>query len=83
MNYVKVFLQTGQMEKSLSIMQKQWLARKAELFTMNNDLLYIMGQNNRLRRCLSNTKAQKGDEGVAWRNNIKTLCNQNHVEEDF
>jgi hypothetical protein len=37
------------MEESLSIGQKQQLARKVEPFTMKNDVLYKMGQDNRLK----------------------------------
>jgi hypothetical protein len=47
------------MKKSLSIGQKQWLARRPKPFTMKIGVLYKMGQDNRSRRCLSATKAQK------------------------
>jgi hypothetical protein len=47
------------MEESLSIGQKQQLAKRVEPFTMKNDVLYRMGQDNRLKRCMLTTKAQK------------------------
>jgi hypothetical protein len=47
------------MEKSLSTGQNKQLAKRVEPFIMKNDVLYIMGQHNRLKRCLSTTKAQK------------------------
>jgi hypothetical protein len=37
------------MEESLSIGQKQQVARKAEPFTMKNDVLYKMAQDNGLK----------------------------------
>ncbi len=50
------FLQIKQMEESLSIGQKQRLAKRVEPFTMKNDVLYRMGKDNKLKRCLSSTK---------------------------
>jgi GGDEF domain-containing protein len=47
------------MEESLSIGQKQQLARRVKPFIMKNDVLCRMGQDNMLRRCLSTTEAQK------------------------
>jgi hypothetical protein len=47
------------MENSLSIGQKQQLARRVEPFIMKNDVLYMMGHDNRLKQHLSTTKAQK------------------------
>ncbi len=54
-----MFLQIGQIEESLSTWQKQWLARRVKPFIMKNEVLYIMGQDNRLSWCLSTMKAQK------------------------
>jgi hypothetical protein len=38
--------------------QKQRLARRAKPFTLKNGELYRVGQNNKLQRCLTITKAQ-------------------------
>jgi hypothetical protein len=47
------------MEESLTTCQKQQLAKRVEPFTMKNDVLYIMGHDNKLRWCMSTTEAQK------------------------
>jgi hypothetical protein len=47
------------MEKSLSLGQKQRLSKKVEPFTMKNEILYRMGHDNTLRRCLSTIEASK------------------------
>ncbi len=47
------------MEEFLSKGQKQWLPMKVKPFTMKNDVLYKMGQDNILKRCLSTIEAHK------------------------
>ncbi len=56
LNDVKYFLRTGQIEGTIFVQQKQRLVRKTEPFTLKNDELYKMGQDNRMRRCLTTTK---------------------------
>jgi hypothetical protein len=47
------------MEEYFSIGQKQQLTKRAKPFIMKNDVLYRMGHDNILRRCLSTIEAQK------------------------
>jgi hypothetical protein len=44
------------MEEYLLTRQKQQLAKKVEPFIMKNDVLYKMGQDNKLKQCLLTTK---------------------------
>jgi hypothetical protein len=47
------------MEEFLSLGQKQRLSRKVEPFTMKNEILYKMGHDNKLKRCLPTIEALK------------------------
>jgi hypothetical protein len=46
------------MSETLNLVQKQKLARKAKTFTLKEGIMYRMGQNNRLCRCLTISKTQ-------------------------
>jgi hypothetical protein len=46
------------MPKTLNLAQKQKLARKVKLFTLKEGIMYKMGQDNKLCRCLTTLKAQ-------------------------
>jgi len=58
LNDVKEFMKTRQLEGTLSMHQKQRLVKRVEPFTLKNDELYRIGQDNKLGRCLTTTKAQ-------------------------
>ncbi len=51
-------MKTWEIEGTLFVQQKQRLVRRAKHFTLKNGELYKMGQDNKLRRCLTTTKAQ-------------------------
>ncbi len=55
---VKEFLKIGHVEGMLSIQQKHRLVKKAEPFTLKNGELYSMGQDNKLRRYLTDIETQ-------------------------
>ncbi len=71
MQEVKTYLEIGQMPKTLNLVQKQKLVRKAKPFTLKEGIMYRMGQDNKLHRCLTTLKAQivlkELHEGVAGR----------------
>jgi hypothetical protein len=46
------------MPKTLNRTQKQKLAKKAKPFTLKEGKLHKMGQDNKLRKCLTTSKAQ-------------------------
>jgi hypothetical protein len=46
------------MPKNLNLAQKQKLARKLEPFILKEGIMYKMGQDNKMRRCLTTSKAQ-------------------------
>jgi hypothetical protein len=46
------------MLKTLNLAQKQKLARKAETFNLKEGIMYRMRQDNKMRRCLTTSKAQ-------------------------
>ncbi len=52
------FLRIRHIESTLSIQQKQRLAKRADPFTLKNNELYKMAWNNKLWQCLTTTKAQ-------------------------
>jgi hypothetical protein len=54
---LKIFLKTCQIPKTLNLVQKQKLARKAKPFILKEGIMYIVGQDNRMRRCLATSKA--------------------------
>ncbi len=45
------------MLETLNLAQKQKLARKARPFTLKEGTMYIVGQNNKMRRCLTTSEA--------------------------
>jgi hypothetical protein len=53
MQEVKNYLKTSQMPKTLNLAQKQKLAKNAEPFTPKDEIMYRMGQDNKMRRCLT------------------------------
>jgi hypothetical protein len=68
------------MEDSLSIGQKQQLAKRVEPFIMKNDVLYRMGHDNKLKQHMSTTKAQKMmnelHEGIARRHFVTKITSK-------
>jgi hypothetical protein len=46
------------MLKTINLVQKQKLARKAELSILKEGKMYKLGQNNRLHRCLTTLEAR-------------------------
>jgi hypothetical protein len=46
------------MPKTLNLAQKQKLPRKIEPFILKEGIMYKMGQDNRMCRCLTTSKAQ-------------------------
>ncbi len=69
MQEVKSYLKTIEMLETLNLVQKQKLAKKAEPFTLKEGIMYRVGQDNRIRRCLIISKSQivlkELHEGVA------------------
>ncbi len=64
------------MEESFSIGQNQWPARiRVKPFIMNNDVLYKMGQDNKIEGVFVNHRSSACDEGVTWGNNKGALHN--------
>jgi hypothetical protein len=57
LNDVKEFLRITQIQGTFSIQQKYRSVSKDKPFTLKNDEYYRMGQNNRLRQCLTTTEA--------------------------
>jgi hypothetical protein len=55
LNEVKNFLRTKHIEGTLSIQLKQRLVRRAKPFTLKNGKLYKMGQDKKLKQCLTTT----------------------------
>jgi hypothetical protein len=57
------------MPKTLNLAHKQKLAKKVEPFTLKERIMYIVGQYNKMRKCLTTSKAQfflkELHEGVA------------------
>jgi site-specific recombinase XerC len=53
----------------LNLVEKQKLTRKSKPFTLKEGIVYRMGQGNKMRRCLTTSKAQnilkELHEGVA------------------
>ncbi len=71
MQEVKIYLKIGQMPKFLNLAQKQKLARKVEPFTLKEGIMYIVGQDNRMHKCLITLKAQivlkEPHEKISWK----------------
>ncbi len=69
MQEVKNYLKIGQMLKTMNLAQKQKLAKKVEPFTLKEGIMYRVGQNNKMHKCLTTSKAQivfqELHEGVA------------------
>jgi hypothetical protein len=49
----KSYLEIGQMPEILNLVQKQKLAIKAKPFTLKEGIMYKMGQDNKMRKCLT------------------------------
>jgi hypothetical protein len=47
------YLETCQMPKTLNLIQKQKLTKKAKPFNLKEGKMFIMGQDNKLRKCLT------------------------------
>jgi hypothetical protein len=58
MQEVKTYLRTGKMPKTLNLIHKQKLARKAKPFIMKEGIMYRVGQDNKMWRCLTTSEAQ-------------------------
>jgi hypothetical protein len=54
---VKIYLKKDQMPKTLNLAQKQKLARKAKPITVKEGIMYKVGQDNKMHRCLTTLKA--------------------------
>ncbi len=69
MQEVRSYLKIDQMLETLNRAKKQKLAKKATHFTLKEGKLYRVGQDNKLRRCLTTSEAQivlkELHEGVA------------------
>jgi len=46
------------MSKTLNLVQKWKLARKVEPFTLKKGIMHGMGQNNKMRKCLTTSELQ-------------------------
>jgi hypothetical protein len=57
MQEVKTYLEIGHMLDTLILIQKQKLAKKAEPFTSKEGIMYIVGQDNKMHRCLTTLEA--------------------------
>jgi hypothetical protein len=53
MQEVKTYLETSQMPKTLNLVHKYKLARKAKPFTLKEGTMYKVGQDNKMCRCLT------------------------------
>jgi hypothetical protein len=76
MQEVKTYLETSQMLETLNLVQKQNLVRKAEPFTLKEIIMYIMGQNNKIHRCLTTLEAHivlKELQGVDGRHFVPNI----------
>jgi hypothetical protein len=66
---VKTYLETCQIPKTLNLAQKQKLAIKAKAFILKEGIMYRVGQDNKMHRCLTSSKAhivlKELHEGVA------------------
>jgi len=58
MQEMKTYLETNQMLETLNLTQKQKLAKKVKPFTLKEQITYIVGQDNRMHRCLTTSEAQ-------------------------
>ncbi len=45
------------MPKTLNLVQKQKLARKAKPFTLKERIMYKVGQDNKMHKCYTTSKA--------------------------
>ncbi len=48
----------GKMPKTLNLAQKQKLAKKAKPFILKEGIMYIVGKDTKMRRCLTISKTQ-------------------------
>ncbi len=53
MQEVKTYLEIGQMLETINLAQKQKLAKNAKAFILKEGIMYTMGQDNKLHRCLT------------------------------
>jgi hypothetical protein len=62
MQEVKTYLELSHMPQTLNLTQKQKLAKKAKPFILKEGIMYRVGQENKLCRCLttSETLCYKG-----------------------
>jgi hypothetical protein len=54
---MKRYLEIGQMPETLNLAHKQKLAREVKPFIMKEGIMYIVGQNNKMHRCLTTSEA--------------------------
>jgi hypothetical protein len=57
MQEVKTYLEMGQMPKTQHLAQKQKLAKKVEPFILKEGIMHRVGQDNKMHRCLTTSKA--------------------------
>ncbi len=83
----KTYLETSQMLETLNLVHKQKLARKVKSFILKEKIMYKVGQNNRIHRCLTTLEAQiilkELNEGMvkihfARNNTTKKILNAGH-----
>jgi hypothetical protein len=53
---VKTYLEIGQMPYILNLTQQKKLGRKVEPFILKEGIMYIVGQDNIMHRCLTISK---------------------------
>jgi hypothetical protein len=57
MQEVKSYLKTCQMPKTLNLAQKQKLVRKEKPFILKEGIIYRVGQDNKMCKCLTTSEA--------------------------
>jgi hypothetical protein len=71
------YLEIGQMPKTLNLAQKQKLVRKAKPFIIKKGIMYRVGQDNKMHRCLTTSKTQivlkELHEGVVGRHFVADI----------
>jgi hypothetical protein len=55
---VKTYLEMSQMPKTLNVVRKQKFVRKAEPFNLKEGIMYNVGQDNKMHRCLTTSETQ-------------------------
>ncbi len=55
---MKTYLEMSQMPKTLNVVQKQNFVRKVEPFSLKEGIMYNVGQDNKMHRCLTTSETQ-------------------------